>query len=71
MKKPNEVVSEATMSAAVVFSEIWPIIVRHKKTTVALVVFELWVHSLVWQHLHDIKTISEVFPIFGHLIGAK
>jgi hypothetical protein len=69
MRKPGEVMSQQYLAAAVVFSEVWPILVAHKKKVFVVLVFELWVHSLLWQHLSELKKISDAFPILKSFIG--
>ena len=66
MSEEEEVVSSR---AAILFSEIWPLVVKYKKTCVILFLFELWIHSLVFQHLHELKTLKDVFPIIGAFFG--
>lgn len=66
MKRPQEIVSQTSLAAAVVFSEVWPIIVRHKKTVFIIVVFEVWVHGLAIHHAGELKSLMELFPFFGN-----
>lgn len=69
MRKPREVWDEKWSPAAIVIAELLPIARKHKKITIAIVVFHLWCYSLVFRHLQDIKDITEMFPILGSLFG--
>lgn len=69
MRNPQEVVNEKYLAAAVVFSEVWPIVMRHKKTALLIFLVELWIHSLMFRHLHEIKEIKDAFPFLGTLLG--
>jgi len=59
--KPKEMYDQGTMAAAVIFSEIWPIVVKYKKTVIILFIIELWVHSLMFQHIAEAKSIYDIF----------
>jgi len=70
VRKPQEIASQTTLAAAVVFGEIWPIIVRHKKTVFVIFIFEIWVHGLVFRYISDLKSLKELFPFVGALFGS-
>lgn len=69
MRKPQQIMGEKYLAAAVVFAELWPIAVRHKKITLLVILFHIWCYSLVFQHLQDIKDIADMFPVLGSLFG--
>jgi hypothetical protein len=52
-------------NAMVVFSEIWPIVVKHKKKVVLILLFEVWVHGLVIHHVQELKSLLDLFPFLG------
>lgn len=56
-------------AAAVIFGEIWPIVTKYKKTVFIVAIVELWIHSLMFRHLQDIKDISEMFPFLSGFFG--
>ena len=60
----REIIDKTSLAASVVFCELWPIVVRHKKTVIVLFVIELWVHSLMFQHLYEAKSIYGIFRSF-------
>jgi hypothetical protein len=69
MRPAKELYRQTSASAAVVFSEIWPIIVRHKKTAIVIFFIELWIHGLVFEHLRELKELINIFPILGSLFN--
>jgi hypothetical protein len=38
---------------------------NHKKTFVLVLLFEFWVHSLMFQHLAELKTLWQLIPFIG------
>ena len=44
------------------FIDLW---VAHPKKVTLLVVLELWIHSLMFQHITELQSLMQLIPFFG------
>ena len=62
MKPVREIAQNQMFAVAVILNELTEIASKHKKATILIILFEIWVHSLMFQHLGELKTIYELIP---------
>jgi len=48
-----------------IVSSLYNLAKGHKKTTIMVILFEIWVHSLMFQHLAELKHIWQLVPFIG------
>jgi hypothetical protein len=49
----------------IIFAEVVEICQRHKKTALIVFVVELWIHSLMFSHLAELKSLWQLLPFFN------
>lgn len=57
--------SDQYAALAVVIAEILPIVMAHKKMTLLVVLFHIWVYGLAIHHIGELKSLMELLPFFG------
>lgn len=45
-----------------IMSQLWDFAKEHPKKTLIILIFEIWIHSLVFQHIGELKQIKELIP---------
>ena len=58
--------SQTIIAVKMIAGEVVDLYVAHPKKMFAFTLFELWVHSLMFQHLTELKSLSELIPFFGY-----
>ena len=64
MKRQIEFVRQQTLSIGVIITEVLELCSKHKKAATIIIIWELWVHSLMFQHLAELKSILELLPFY-------
>lgn len=60
--------TESFTQVTIIVTEVLDLIRKHKRAALLIFIVELYVHSLVFQHLTEIKSIIELIPFVGKLI---
>lgn len=60
--------SQSILALKLMVGEFIDIYAAHPKVMTIIVIFELWVHSLLWQHLSELNSILDAFPLLKQLI---
>lgn len=68
-EKLSALPSQSILAAKLMAGEFIDLYAAHPKKMTVFLIVELWIHSLVFQHLHEIKTLRELFPVIGALFG--
>ena len=63
MKVPERV---QNATAYIILVEVYELVTKHKKTAFIVFVFELWVHSLTFSHMAELKSVIQLIPFFGN-----
>lgn len=60
--------SQSILALKLMVGEFIDIYAAHPKMMTIFLVFELWVHSLLWQHLSELNSILDAFPLLKKLL---
>lgn len=50
-----------------IFKELLCLIRKHPRKAVLFIVLELWVHSLGFHHIEEMKDLMDLIPFFNHI----
>ena len=63
MKLPDSIQNSPPV---IIFAEVYELASKHKKTAIIVIIGELWVHSLVFSHMGELKSVMQLIPFLGN-----
>lgn len=66
MKKITQIAQDETIAITMIVNSVVSIALQHKKKAIMFIAIEIWIHSLSFQHIGELKTLWELIPFFGH-----
>ena len=62
LQRTRDLVSNEGTAVKIIASKLIDIAMEHKKKALVFIIIELWVHSLSFQHLHELKSMWDLIP---------
>lgn len=62
MKRIRAIATDEITAVSAIVTELVALVLAHKKKAALVIVIELWIHSLTFQHLAELKHLYELIP---------
>lgn len=63
-----KMVTDTFIATNIIVAEVLDLIRKHKRVAFLIIIFEIWIHGLFFQHLTELKEILELIPFVGKLL---
>ena len=62
IQRTRDLVNNETLAVKVIAGELIDIALKHKKKAAIVIIFHLWLYSLAFKHIAELKSLLDLIP---------